>query len=197
MKFFHSIPSQYLIRYHPKITQLLPRYPLQLQYFSFSSKHHKSNNNNTDSTISNKTEFRSRPINKSILTYIESIGIGKKSKPKFKSGRRSRVNKELNKKLDILEDQDEKMFFASTEQGTPRRSRSNRRQRISPKNDNNGNESRDFIPSWLPPAPFGNYSVVQNSGNDSKYQPVKILGSVASIEEDFPRSTKGLAEIVS
>lgn len=155
MQFLHSTPSQSLFRNHSKITQLLPRYPLQIQHVSFSSKHHK---NNTDSTtISNNAQFRSLPINKSILTYIESIGIGKKTKPKFKSGRRSRINKELNRKLDILEDQDEKMFFASTEQGTSRISRS-KRQKIPPRNDSDGKLSRDSTPPWLPPAPFGNYS---------------------------------------
>ena len=118
---------------------------------------------------SGRSKFRSIPVHPSILRYIQEVGVGI---PK-KTDARHRRKRPWGGSDNIIAERDEAEHF---------RVKKLTKQRSS-----------------LPPPPFYTATTANNAEAGSKIEriPIKILGSVGSKDEEFPRITKGLPEIVS
>ena len=175
-----------------------------------------TNNNNHNSNISRRVEFKSIPINQSILSYIKSIGVGIRSKVKRKKKSNITIRSEHehqyrgshgNKSSNILSFYNEKEFFSKTERRDKQNSRrsfkklplssasSSLLQGETDLNDNNTNQHQQRSVMWLPPPPFSSSNITNEWIDEIKRLPVKIIGSVGSAEDHMPKSTKGLSEV--
>uniref|UniRef100_A0A7S1VXG1 EngB-type G domain-containing protein n=1 Tax=Ditylum brightwellii TaxID=49249 RepID=A0A7S1VXG1_9STRA len=159
-------------------------------YDSYSTSDTQKNNHSTS--------FKKIPVNTSILSYIETLGVGirpkriryKKKKPK---GGRRMVDDGL------LHEREEKEFFAQQREEASRR-RSLKSEERRGHAVSGGDEKEEKSSSWLPPPPFS-VSVDTNvddrtlHGYKINRLPVKLLGSSGSLEEELPKSSKGLSEV--
>ena len=115
------------------------------------------------------------PVNPSILNYIQYLDIGIPKK-KVRARKQRRNPNRSNK--NVLSKADEAEHFRS-------------------------NQSRRPKALQLPPPPFvvppSLAPVAQKSNKDTAVvrYPVKILGSAGSMNEELPKATKGLPEVVS
>ena len=132
----------------------------------------------SESPRSGRSSFKSIPVQKSLLNYIEQVGVGRK--PKLQNRAKKRRSRAGFREAYDAEDQ----FFRI--QNLSQQSR--RRRGVEPR------------PS--PPPPFGGYSTDSNAKEDSQYPkrrirrfPVKVIGRVGSDESEFPRPSKGLPEV--
>ena len=198
-----------------------------------NNKNNNSSTNQPNSPISRRTEFKNIPINQSILSYIQTIGVGirprRSTRKKFSNantsstknrlgngGYRNRFSKNASHTLSI---NDEKAFFdrtstrgkirirkksnnnPSTTSTTTSTSTSTSTSTTSKNNENDVDDddgnNKTSNQMWLPPPPFSTSGTNHNfiDHNIIKRLPVKIIGSVGSIQEEMPRSTKGLPEV--
>lgn len=137
-------------------------------------------------TQSNRSLFRAMPVNPSILEHIRSIGVGIRAKKKRKKPSKQHKTRDGG----ILTEADETEFFSG--KGGERRTRSK------PKDDGEGIGIK--ASSCMPPPPFSAQVIedvedVTEKGHRIKRLPVKVLGRVGSMEDEMPRSSKGLPEV--
>eukprot|EP00586_Coscinodiscus_wailesii_P018663 CAMPEP_0172506892 /NCGR_PEP_ID=MMETSP1066-20121228/199315_1 /TAXON_ID=671091 /ORGANISM="Coscinodiscus wailesii, Strain CCMP2513" /LENGTH=471 /DNA_ID=CAMNT_0013284161 /DNA_START=231 /DNA_END=1647 /DNA_ORIENTATION=+ len=148
---------------------------------------------------SQRALFKKIPVPKSILEYIETIGVGipstrkKKTHTKFgKKRQRRRHEDDGGGGRDVMTRHEENQFFAS-------------RRLVNSSSD----ASKRRSTSWMPPPPFagttqgrdggGSTNDSGNDGGEDGYGitrlPVKILGRVSSLSQEMPRGTRGLPEV--
>jgi hypothetical protein len=152
-----------------------------LSAISILYRHHSSSNVKADdttrsssqtsqATTSNKSAASSQiPVNPSILNYIQYLDIGiPKKKPRL---RKKQQQQQRQNRSSVLSKADEAEHFRSQK----------------PK-------ARSSPP---PPPPFPSKSMVDNTKDEIIRYPVKILGKAGSSEEELPKPTKGLPEVVS
>ena len=212
-----SDPSLYIL------SSSLPRpiLPVESRYFSASHQKNATNDDEEwyDSLKANdrsslgvpgasnaRKAFKEVPVHPSILQYIESIGVGIPQRRDLRNRQRSKQSRSQSRRGGrgrdgVLDAAAEKEFLQSQSFGMRRRSSSkHNRQR----NDTGASRSKsthdqqESSSAWLPPLPFAapikaNETTID--GHKVKRLPVKILGSAGSIEDEFPRSTKGLTEV--
>lgn len=198
---------------------------METRYFSASHQHNKTATMNEDeeewydslkandrsslgiSSDSNaRKSFKEMPVHPSILRYIESIGVGIPQRRDHRHRQRSKQGRNHTKRGrgrdDVLDASSEKEFLKSQSFGRGRRSSPKPYQKRSGPDASSSNSSThdqyESSSSWLPPLPFAapikaNETTID--GHKVKRLPVKILGSAGSIEDEFPRSTKGLTEV--
>lgn len=144
--------------------------------------------------------FKDIPVHPTILASIEAVGVGiqprktrSRSKSKSKS-RDTRVRLRRGRARDVLDEAGEKDFF--------RGQKGQSRLKNVGKDESSGEGERKLgsPPMWLPPPPFASNSFSKDGettglGHIIKRLPVKLLGSAGSLAEEFPRSSKGLAEV--
>ena len=128
------------------------------------------------SSQSARSQFKEVPVNPSILKYIQDIGVGK---PKRAQRRRIRRSRNTTAKADYSHSTPSK-FLSSAEEEDLLPSRNRRR------------------PNIVPPPPFPAPHINNKNGSNQTLQrlPVKLLGSVGSITEPFPRASPNLPEVV-
>lgn len=119
-----------------------------------------------DEVMSATKEFKSLPVENSILRYIQSIGVGI---PK----RKSRGRRATERRSDVLTPSQEQAFFDRA-----------RRQRQS----SVAKPGAIKISQALPPVPF-------RVADDMKRKPVKVVARVGSLEDKFPSNDIGIPEI--
>ena len=152
-----------------------------------------------------RKSFKEVPVHPSILQYIESIGVGIPQRRDHRHRQRSRQGRNHTKRGrgrdDVLDAASEKEFLKSQSFGRGRRSSPKPYQKRSGPDARSGNSTHDqheSSSSWLPPLPFAAPTKANETtidGHKVKRLPVKILGSAGSIDDEFPRSTKGLTEV--
>ena len=125
-------------------------------------------------------------MNPSILEHIRSIGVGIRAKKKRKKPSKQHKTRDGG----ILTEADETEFFSG--KGFERRTRSK------PKDDGEGVGIK--ASACMPPPPFSAQVIedvedVTEKGHRIKRLPVKVLGRVGSMEDEMPRSSKGLPEV--
>ena len=169
---------------------------------SFSSKAYKEDSweqpldtsHNGDSKPSSRSLFKNIPIDQSILTHIRSIGVG--MRPKKKRKRPNKKTSRRNGSGGIMNEADERDFFNA------KVSSGNTRQR--PKKVVDDDNEGGHIESVMLPPPFSRQTTINTeaaandvteAGQRIKRFPVKVLGSVGSVAEKMPRSSKGLPEV--
>lgn len=150
-----------------------------------------------------KSLFRDIPVNKSILAYIENVGVGIRPGRTRRAKNKMRGPNRRGGKLDdgilILKEEDEKEFLINRNNRIQRLEREEKTMKAAA-----GRSKSDAIkqsPRWLAPPPFA--SNIVSTGEDEVTEighkvfrlPVKVLGSAASIKDDLPRSSKGLSEV--
>ncbi len=161
-------------------------------------------NDETDTVMSRRSEFKSIPIQQSILSYIKSIGVGIRSKKR----RKKRISATGDKSKDLLSTQDEKDFLLKKNnqirRGITRNSnpikitQNGLKTKITTTTnpDSNHNDSHNHNSKFLlPPPPFSSSHTINQTINKIKRLPIKVLGSIGSIDEIMPRSSKGLPEV--
>ena len=137
-----------------------------------AAKRSFSTNDETQGSSSSTKEFRSLPVDSSLLEYIQSIGVGI---PK----RKTRAQATNERRSEVMNANQEKAFFDR-----------NRRQRqttvgVSGKQGS----SKIVIVQELPPAPFG-------VPTDVRRKPVKVVARVGSLQDDnFPSNNQNIPEI--
>jgi hypothetical protein len=149
---------------------------------------------------SNRSQFKSLPIDQSILSHIRSIGVGIRPKNKKKKRKSNRNRTTGRGNGNVLDESDEEAFFNAKHGGMnhPRRQRPRKSEGVG--YDTNPNFS------VMPPPPFSNQFARNMEGKETdedalergqkiKRLPVKVLGSVSSLAEEMPRSSKGLPEV--
>lgn len=165
-----------------------------------AAKKENVNGNDDLEVKSNRALFKSIPVDPSILSYIRGLGVGISSKKK-----RKRKQTQTNKSTKgLLSENDEASFFGERESRTGRKDRRKRStgssKSSSPENDGQSLHSKN---AFIPPPPFSTSSHTKeesegaSEGISIRKLPVKVLGSVGSTEEEMPRSSKGLPEVVS
>jgi len=142
---------------------------------------------NQISNSSNRSLFKALPVNPSILEHIRSIGVGIRPRTK-----RKKLSKQKFRDGGLLSEADEREFFSG--KGGERRSRSKA------KKGGKDNDNEVKVSIAMPPPPFSCQVVsdvddVTEKGHRIKRLPVKVLGSVGSVEDEMPRSSKGLPEV--
>ncbi len=170
---------------------------------------HASNSYEETASMSKKTEFKNIPINKSILSYIQTIGVGIRPRRrkklssigkggKSKSGNENTYrNRFSSNNSYTLPNYDEKAFFDRTAiRGKIRKkSRTTRTTSTTNLDEDEKHPKKESNQMWLPPPPFSTSGTNNKIINDVKRLPVKIIGSVGSLNDEMPRSTKGLPEV--
>jgi GTP-binding protein len=160
--------------------------------------------------MSNRSIFRETPIIPSILSYIEKIGVGMRSKRPTHARRKSRSG--FGGKSETLGEIAEAEFFA--ENKTQHRlqrlnkdrdsisnvSRGQKATKKSSTNNQEGSEKRGAY--WLPPPPFSSSLRSDDDSLDDSFKgpcvirrPVKLLGKAGSLHHVLPRESKGLSEV--
>ena len=139
-----------------------------------------------NSKTSSRSLFKAIPINQSILTHIRSLGVG--IRPKKKRNKRKQTS---NNRNGLLSEANEREFFNNRNKGGNTRSRQ-------PKVVGSEDEIR------MPPPPFSSHQTTISRGEDDDFDesgykikrlPIKLLGSVGSLKDEMPRSSKGLPEV--
>ena len=138
-----------------------------------------------------RAEFRSIPVNRSILNSIEAIGVGlRPMQAKSRYMKSIRVTKRKLRNGELLDEKEENNILKNRNM------------------DYKNSISSAQIPnsphhSWMPLFPFGNIlpthlsnKIGETKNIAVKKLPIKVLGS-AGRHDELPRSTKGLPEIVS
>jgi hypothetical protein len=136
---------------------------------------------------SNRSRFKALPVNPSILEHIRSIGVGIRPRKK-----RKKASKQKFRDGGVLSQADEREFFSG--KGGERRSRSKS------KRVGDDKENGVKVSIAMPPPPFSCQIIddvddVTEKGHRIKRLPVKVLGCVGSVEDEMPRSSKGLPEV--
>ena len=141
---------------------------------------------------SNRAIFRSIPVQQDLLNHIQAIGLGQKSrkhKKKTDSSKLFKQSRRWGEDISVLSEQEERSYFQA------RPSRPRQADRIAARST-----KRDLLmPSaWMPPPPFTstwNREERTSSGHVLKRRPVKIVGSVGTLNVEFPWPSKGLPEV--
>lgn len=136
-----------------------------------------------------RREFKSLPVNHSILRYIQNVGVGIPSKSSRRH-KKKRKTTTLPGGVGSRGKGNNDMFVMSSEEERERLVRTRR------------------TTTEIPPPPFAiptGVSTSQRQGKEDRPQaqqstrhiPVKLIGRVGTSDEEFPRETKGMPEIVS
>lgn len=122
---------------------------------------------------SNRAVFKETNVSPTILSYIKRIGVGIPDKT-----RRSKRKKGGNPEDELLD-----------------QSRYGRKRGSSKEEKDRGTTSF----SWVPPPPFASSPRRHDSSSGASYRvrrrPVRVIGSVGSLDERFPRNADGIPEI--
>mmetsp|Transcript_26725 Transcript_26725/g.31102 ORF Transcript_26725/g.31102 Transcript_26725/m.31102 type:complete len:519 (+) Transcript_26725:85-1641(+) len=164
--------------------------------FSSSTQTGRRHSEN-DVTESNRKVFKSIPVNPSVLSYIKKIGVGIRQTQTNKKKKKSR------KEANFLSERDEEDFFNVSNKGSARRPRSHGQLKtVQPKEGSLSSSSVSKRVSsfsnnheWVPPAPFSSSRTVGEWVDEIKRLPVKIVGSVGTMNEKMPSNSKGLPEV--
>mmetsp|Transcript_23897 Transcript_23897/g.68644 ORF Transcript_23897/g.68644 Transcript_23897/m.68644 type:complete len:514 (-) Transcript_23897:948-2489(-) len=150
-----------------------------------------------------RKSFKEVHVHPSILQYIESIGVGISPRRDHRQRQRSKPSRHQTKRGratdDVLDAAAEKEFFKNQSFGRTRYPPKHNK-RIAPDvaSHSTTNDQHASSSSWLPPLPFAAPTKANErttDGHTVKRLPVKLLGSAGSVEDEFPRSTKGLTEV--
>jgi len=121
----------------------------------------------SNDTPSGRSAFNQTPVHPSILQYIQAVGVGKAERTKRRKYKKNKG---------------EARFF----------SRSEEQERF-------GSKRRST--STVPPTPFPAPALGANERSESRKLirrfPVKLLGTVGSVNEAFPKASPNLPEVVS
>jgi len=138
-----------------------------------------------------RKEFRSIPVHSSILNAIEAMGVG--MRPMQAKSRYLKSVKLTRRKLLKGEDINEK------DERNILRNRNSESKMVSLVEPISASPHM-----WMPLLPFGNILPTHLSRQEGileqikvKKLPIKVLGSAGSRNDELPRSTKGIPEIVS
>lgn len=156
--------------------------------FHASKKSAKQHEHITNTSTSNRSLFRSIPVHPSILEHIRNIGVGlkpKKTKPKKKPQRKSKFH-------DLLDENDEHAFFSDRGLNRKNRSRSKK---------DTGNNSTPRGSNIFPPPPFSaqrihGYDDVTDDGWNITRLPIRILGSVETVEDRIPKFNTNVVALI-
>lgn len=150
-----------------------------------------------------RNSFKEVPVHPSILRYIESIGVGIPQRKDFRHRQRSKQSRKQTKRGrdrdGVLDAAAEKDFFKKQSFGRGRSSPNPNKKKTGPgASSNSPHDQYESSSTWLPPLPFAAPIKAHErtvDGHKVQRLPVKVLGSAGSIEDAFPRSTKGLTEV--
>lgn len=170
--------------------------------------------NNTDgksmsakktAAASSKTRFEDIPINKSVLQYIQTIGVGIQPKKKRTLKRKGKHSKGRSGAMDdgiiLLNENAERDFLMQKDNAAKRSEREARHEKSEKAAQKEAEKARRLSSWWLPPPPFASndniagIDDVTEQGHTVRRLPVKVLGTAASKNDNMPRSSKGLPEV--
>jgi len=185
--------------------------PVQSQSFEgWYDSHGDKNETNTrvkdNVAIKNSAEprFRDIPINKSILEYVQTIGVGirpKKKRTLKKKGKKLRGKGLLDDGIILLNEEDERNFLMQKSNSLQREERKEKVDREKRASEREAEKARRPSSWWLPPPPFASNNNIAGlddvsvQGHKVHRLPVKVLGSATSKDDEMPRSSKGLPEV--
>jgi len=156
---------------------------------------HEVGTENTGPNIgktNNWKSFKDVTVHPSILAHIEALGVGIRPRRDHRhKSKQKRRRKKTYMRGDVLDDAAERELFNKQRSGGG----TNTAKYADDKNTN----SSSHTSAWLPPLPFAGTFPGGHGKPNEEYRierlPVKVLGSAASVDDAFPRSTKGLPEV--
>jgi hypothetical protein len=148
--------------------------------------------NNGSAPSSNRARFRSIPVNSSILQRITKLGVGIRPDRRHRHGRRQAQRPTADQRP-TAHKRGALVDFKGEEEFLRARGRRPKSQTYS----NSADVSTDSSPaSWIPPPPFASIAKETiHKGTKVRRKPVRVVASVASLDEWFPATASGTPEV--
>jgi hypothetical protein len=199
----------------PLPSSLQPQQQRLFSKSSSSSSLHSSSPRPAGAVYSERSHFQKSPVHDSILQYIEQIGVGRPTpRRQYKLKNKKRITSHRQQPLDsrypgrrasspsassmVYSRRDEDEHFRRQQHDSPALTLLQQQQRRRRRGGGDPNNRTSPPPPFGAPPQGAAVSTEEHGEKHSTIQrlPVKIIGSVGSHDEEFPRGTKGLPEVV-